>query len=91
MHPYSMRRIFHESQGTRRSDEGAYYWYVTEERLKCNTVIREKDKHGELAQLGEHLLCTQGVAGSNPVFSTTSFCNPFFVIHRMDAGKVRYI
>ena len=25
---------------------------------------------GELAQLGEHLPCTQGVAGSIPVFST---------------------
>src|SRR5205814_736046 len=25
---------------------------------------------GEVAQLGEHLLCKQGVAGSNPVFST---------------------
>ena len=28
---------------------------------------------GELAQLGEHLPCTQGVAGSNPVFSTIVF------------------
>ena len=28
--------------------------------------------YGELAQLGEHLPCTQGVKGSNPLFSTTS-------------------
>ena len=28
------------------------------------------DFHGGLAQLGEHLLCTQGVKGSNPLFST---------------------
>ena len=27
-------------------------------------------KHGGVAQLGEHLLCTQGVAGSTPVIST---------------------
>ena len=27
--------------------------------------------YGELAQLGEHLPCTQGVKGSNPLFSTT--------------------
>ena len=27
--------------------------------------------YGELAQLGEHLPCTQGVKGSSPLFSTT--------------------
>ena len=26
--------------------------------------------YGELAQLGEHLPCTQGVKGSSPLFST---------------------
>jgi hypothetical protein len=30
---------------------------------------------GRVAQLGEHLLCKQGVAGSNPVTSTNSFNN----------------
>src|SRR5699024_3067809 len=29
---------------------------------------------GALAQLGEHLLCKQGVAGSIPAGSTSSFC-----------------
>ena len=28
---------------------------------------------GRVAQLGEHLLCKQGVAGSNPVTSTNLF------------------
>ena len=28
--------------------------------------------YGQLAQLGEHLPCTQGVKGSNPLFSTIS-------------------
>jgi len=28
---------------------------------------------GRVAQLGEHLLCKQGVAGSNPVTSTNIF------------------
>ena len=28
---------------------------------------------GELAQLGEHLLCKQGVIGSNPFISTNGF------------------
>ena len=28
--------------------------------------------YGELAQLGEHLPCTQGVKGSSPLFSTIS-------------------
>ena len=31
---------------------------------------RLKSKNGGLAQLGEHLLCKQGVNGSNPLFST---------------------
>jgi hypothetical protein len=30
-----------------------------------------RSKHGDVAQLGEHLPCTQGVAGSTPVISTT--------------------
>jgi hypothetical protein len=29
--------------------------------------------NGRVAQLGEHLLCKQGVAGSNPVTSTNFF------------------
>jgi hypothetical protein len=33
-----------------------------------NEAARERD--GRVAQLGEHLLCKQGVAGSNPVTST---------------------
>ena len=28
------------------------------------------DRRGDVAQLGEHLLCTQGVTGSSPVIST---------------------
>jgi hypothetical protein len=31
---------------------------------------RKKMKQGELAQLGERLLCTQEVSGSIPLFST---------------------
>ena len=27
---------------------------------------------GDVAQLGEHLLCTQGVTGSSPVISTST-------------------
>ena len=29
--------------------------------------------YGELAQLGEHLPCTQGVKGSSPLFSTIMY------------------
>ena len=31
------------------------------------------DEFGELAQLGERLVCTQEVTGSSPVFSTRSW------------------
>ena len=30
-----------------------------------------KEKNGGIAQLGEHLLCKQGVSGSIPLISTT--------------------
>jgi hypothetical protein len=30
-----------------------------------------RHKHGGVAQPGEHLLCKQGVSGSNPLISTT--------------------
>ena len=31
----------------------------------------EGTRHGGIAQLGEHLLCKQGVIGSSPIISTT--------------------
>ena len=31
---------------------------------------KQMSQNGELAQLGERLLCTQEVSGSNPLFST---------------------
>ena len=36
---------------------------------KC-LKIKHSSYDGRVAQLGEHLLCKQGVAGSNPVTST---------------------
>ena len=42
--------------------------------LKCYNVQRVRS-FGRVAQLGEHLLCKQGVAGSIPVTSTNFlFC-----------------
>ena len=38
--------------------------------LQCGVLWRNK---GGLAQLGEHLLCKQGVVGSIPTFSTNHF------------------
>ena len=45
---------------------------------------------GGLAQLGERLLCTQEVTGSNPVSSTTflplrnGFVKPLFLVQNLD-------
>ena len=33
--------------------------------------MRKPQTNGGVAQLGEHLLCKQGVIGSNPFISTT--------------------
>jgi hypothetical protein len=41
----------------------------------CRIAIRRHGHlavPGDVAQLGEHLLCTQGVAGSSPVISTST-------------------
>ena len=35
-------------------------------------VLSPRD--GDVAQLGEHLLCKQGVVGSIPIISTFTFC-----------------
>ena len=35
-----------------------------------NSILTTRRSNGAVAQLGEHLPCTQGVAGSNPASST---------------------
>ena len=46
--------------------------------ISARSLVRSQegppDMSGDVAQLGEHLLCKQGVAGSNPVISTR--CGP---------------
>ena len=37
---------------------------------RVHPPIHRRDEHGAVAQLGEHLLCKQGVTGSIPVSST---------------------
>ena len=45
--------------------------YVTERAKKHNDGLRKISKlNGAIAQLGEHLLCKQGVRGSIPRSST---------------------
>ena len=36
-----------------------------------DSETRNAERRGGIAQLGEHLLCKQGVKGSNPFISTT--------------------
>ena len=63
-----------------------YGWLLTANTTKAKCVVpvfvKDKEnyhwvdikptvnKNGDVAQLGEHLPCTQGVAGSSPVIST---------------------
>ena len=42
---------------------------------------------GELAQLVEHLLCKQGVNGSNPLFSTSTSVREIFDIDGNETYK----
>ena len=54
---------------------GRMYYIVL--KVRKRTFKRAKGRRpghrGGVAQLGEHLLCKQGVIGSNPFISTTSF------------------
>ena len=40
--------------------------------LICQTLDLPNTGFGGVAQLGEHLLCKEGVVGSSPITSTTS-------------------
>jgi hypothetical protein len=53
------------------SERGRVHKYVTERAQSSNAAKRKKDQQeGAIAQLGEHLLCKQGVGGSIPPGST---------------------
>ena len=54
-----------------RASEGAYIGMQLSERIVQRSPKKEKtSKKGAIAQLGEHLPCTQGVSGSIPLSST---------------------
>ena len=46
-------------------------------RRAGHTAIGSEDKSGAIAQLGEHLLCKQGVGGSIPPGSTSGITLQF--------------
>ncbi len=66
---------FSELARKQRSEERNVPAYLSTTATEADTVNAEKDEHGELAQLGEHLPCTQGVKGSSPLFSTICMSN----------------
>ena len=45
--------------------------------LICQTLDLSNAGFGGVAQLGEHLLCKQGVVGSSPITSTTAVDSRF--------------
>ena len=51
-------------------------------------ITRTQQSFGELAQLGERLVCNQEVTGSSPVFSTSFACERASVgsARRVDVG-----
>ena len=53
---------------------------MSEDRRLLSSVVCRLSSGGGVAQLGEHLLCKQGVGGSNPLASTT---------RRTDDGRQR--
>ena len=45
---------------------------MVEEAYRCAGLRQAKSAIGAVAQLGEHLLCKQGVVGSIPISSTNT-------------------
>ncbi len=45
--------------------------------LFYNPKSKIPNRHGDVAQLAEHLICIQEVAGSTPVISTNFICRTF--------------
>jgi hypothetical protein len=45
-------------------------------------------RHGDVAQLGEHLICIQGVAGSTPVISTIFIRRNFYKQYKIAEIRV---
>ena len=61
-------------QGRERSRKKALFNFEgTKEESACKRSLKNRGKpeNGGVAQLGEHLLCKQGVIGSIPFISTT--------------------
>ena len=68
------RRILFVVQGARRRTERSIPEYVSigsTEQQRGN--VGKRQAYGGLAQLGEHLLCTQGVKSSNLLISTIAY------------------
>ena len=69
-----MRRILFAVQGARRRTKRSIPEYVSigsTEQQRGN--VGKRQAYGGLAQLGEHLLCTQGVKSSNLLISTIAY------------------
>ena len=69
-----MRRILFAVQGARRRTKRSILEYVSigsTEQQRGN--VGKRQAYGGLAQLGEHLLCTQGVKSSNLLISTITY------------------
>jgi hypothetical protein len=62
-------RLFPDPPLTRRCSAGSMSTVAFVNR--CHSPRGGRYEHGAVAQLGEHLLCKQGVTGSIPVSSTT--------------------
>ena len=67
--------------------------YVSEYENAGDKVFGKINKHGDIAQLGEHLPCTQGVKSSNLFISTTNLFKRFFLNCRqiMSAAPLIYL
>jgi len=48
---------------------------MNDEQTSLFIVHRSSFRTGAVAQLGEHLLCKQGVVGSSPISSTNGAAN----------------
>jgi hypothetical protein len=67
--------------------------YLHSERDRARRAIGLRHNDGAIAQLGEHLLCKQGVVGSIPTGSTSrrSFCKSPHIPVRTFKGQAFWV
>lgn len=78
-------------QGIHRSENGSAHGVEKAKGLSTRPQKCYRSVHGPLAHLVEHLICNEGVTGSNPVGSTADDKDMHFCMSFRVCGRRRHV